>query len=80
MKKKILQDIVSGDVINMKYQSDRAPKEMRNTKVPYAPRERGPNEALPWLINKMEGKHTPQPWPDARPGADDHKQYKSRGV
>jgi len=74
-----LQDIVSGDVINMKYKSDLAPKELRKSKQGFVPRERDPGEAQPWSIDKMAGTHIPQPWPNPRPGADAHMQYKSKG-
>ena len=43
-------------------------------------RERLPNEALPNVINKMAGDYEPQPMEPVRPGANDHRKYKSRGM
>jgi len=43
-------------------------------------RERLPNEALPNIINKMAGNYEPSAMKTVRPGADDHKRYKSKGI
>jgi hypothetical protein len=42
-------------------------------------RERLPNEALPNVINKMDGKYVPTPMGSQRVGANDFKTIASRG-
>lgn len=49
----------------------------------YVPRQRQPNEAAPRVINTFAGganRYKPEPVQCARPGADQHLSFKSRGV
>lgn len=47
----------------------------------YTPRQRDPNEALPYTISVHKlPPYTPPVNAAARPGADDHKAVRSRGV
>lgn len=69
--------------VRRKPASDALSDRMKAKFPAYVPRQRQPNEAEPRVINTFASganRYKPEPVQCARPGADQHFQFKSRGV